>query len=511
MSPLSTIATLLPVLTVAAAVAAEPQVITITTPPGQMKYDRSVITAPPGSELKILFVNKDEMPHNIVFCRPHEKENDKGLEVAQEAWKLAEKGMELNWVPQHPRIWAHSKLVEAKGSQEILLKVPETPGTYPYVCTFPGHAMAMNGELRVQAAGPVFTSLQYKLFLGAWSQLPDFTALQPHRAGELADRLVDLKIDGVENNFGLLFNGRLEAPADGVYQFGIAGDDGVRVTVDGKKVVENDGIHPVGDIRHGKVKLTKGPHNVEVAYFEGGGQEALYVEWSGPTFSATPLSRWVHPERTGDREKQEDKDTGMPLIPTNGEAVMHRNFITGASPRGIGIGFPNGTNICFDADRMTTAMAWRGAFLDAKKHWTDRGAGEIQPLGFDVVQTGRGEHAGLALLKSPAGEWPTGKRSADIKFKGYRLDAKRYPAFRYELGNTKIEEHYETSGDYRTGDEQLTRVLRLTGAQPELHIMAAPPGMKLEQGEWRKDQSAALRISGGRAVEHSACLAVQPE
>src|SRR6187399_2840609 len=80
------------------------QTITITTPPGQMKYDRPVIKAPPGSQMKVVFQNNDEMPHNIVFCLPG---------VAVEAWKLAEKGEAKGWVPEHPRVWAHSGLVAA--------------------------------------------------------------------------------------------------------------------------------------------------------------------------------------------------------------------------------------------------------------------------------------------------------------------------------------------------------------------------------------------------------------
>ena len=72
--------------------AADIQTITIATPPGQMKYDRPLIQAPPGVTLKFVFQNNDAMPHNIVFCRPKDGANDKGLEVAMEAWKLAEQG-----------------------------------------------------------------------------------------------------------------------------------------------------------------------------------------------------------------------------------------------------------------------------------------------------------------------------------------------------------------------------------------------------------------------------------
>lgn len=64
------------------ALADEVQMITITTPPGQMKYDRPLIKAAPGSQLKIIFKNNDAMPHNIVFCRPMQDGSfDKGMEA----------------------------------------------------------------------------------------------------------------------------------------------------------------------------------------------------------------------------------------------------------------------------------------------------------------------------------------------------------------------------------------------------------------------------------------------
>ena len=46
--------------------AAEPAVITIRTPPAQMKYDRPSIIASPGAEVRLIFENMDEMPHNFV-------------------------------------------------------------------------------------------------------------------------------------------------------------------------------------------------------------------------------------------------------------------------------------------------------------------------------------------------------------------------------------------------------------------------------------------------------------
>jgi plastocyanin len=478
------------------------QTITITTPQGQMKYDRPLIKAQPGSLLGIAFKNNDEMPHNIVFCLPGEGAvSDRGLEVAMEAWKLAEKGEAAGWIPQHPRVLAHSKMVPAHQTETFVLKVPDQPGDYPYVCTFPGHAMAMNGVMRVLAEGPGFTALNYKLYLGDWNRLPDFNALTPHREGPLAERKIDLKLEGMSEHFGVRFDGKVEAPEDGLYQFILASDDGSRLYVDGKQLTDNDGIHASSDLRVARTKLTRGPHEVRLDYFEQAGQEEIYLAWTGPKFSETPLSKWIHPSREGGQaEAPEQRNRGIPLAPQNGEAVMHRNSIEGSGPRSIAVGYPNGVNVCFDADQMTQSLMWRGAFLDVKQHWTDRGGGNIPPLGFGVVRLQDGP--GMAVLADDKAPWPQRKEHAGgIRFLGYHLDVKRFPTFRYSMGGLTVEESYETTGDYKTTDEKLTRVLRLKGpALSGFFVRAATGNMRADAGGFRHQAGAVFTIAGGEAI-----------
>jgi azurin len=492
----------LPVL--AAAVRADDiPVITITTPPGQMKYDRPVIKAPPGSQMKLVFQNNDEMPHNIVFCLPKAGGNDKGMDVALEAWKLAEKGEAKAWIPEHPRIWAHSEMVAAHKKQELTLKVPDQPGTYPFVCTFPGHAMAMNGELRVLAEGPGFQSLSFKLFMGDWVKMPEFASLKPHREGPLAGKKLDLQLEGMSEHFGVQFEGAVETPEAGIYQFALSSDDGSRLYVDGRQIINDDGIHPSSDLKLGRVRLEKGPHAVRVDYFEHTGEEQIYLGWSGPKFSETALSKWIHPSRQngGDIQAEEQRNRGIPVGPENGEAVIYRNSISGCSPRGIAVGYPNGVNICFDADQMCQALMWRGAFIDARQHWTDRGGGDTQPLGFNVIQPGSAGQ-GMAVLPDANAPWPRKKERAEgIDFLGYRLDKKRFPVFRYKIGDVQVEEHYEPAGDYKTGDERFTRVLKLKGTpQANLYIRAATGGLKPQGDGWRNDKGYTITITGGEPV-----------
>ena len=481
-------ALLLTVLLPLPLVADDLPVITIRTPAGQMKYDKPVITATPGSQVKLIFENLDEMPHNFVLCQPLPDKNDRGLEVAQLAWQMGAAGNDKAWIPDSPRSMAHTGMVGAHQKEELLIKIPDLPGTYPYVCTFPGHAMAMNGELRVLAEGPRFSKLDFQLYLGDWKQLPDFNSLTPHRSGPIADKQISIQLEGMTERFGVRYDGLLEVPEDGVYEFHLASDDGSELFVGGKSLIKNDGIHAASDIKSKKVRLKKGPNKVRLDYFEAVGEEELYLGWSGVKFTETPLSVWIPPGRAGKDEIKADNNEflGMPLVPENGEALIYRNFITGVGPRGIAVGYPNGVNLCFDADQMTPVLFWQGAFMDAKRHWTGRGNGTQSPLGYNIFRPASAGPA-VAMLPQADSPWPAAKKRADmLRFRGYRLDAKRFPTFKYEMGSVTVTESYQPAGSAATNDLRVTRTLYFLAPQPTsgLHVRAAAGSLKPDGEGW---------------------------
>jgi azurin len=41
-------------------------------------------------------------------------------------------------------------MTQPKAEFVIHISTPKEPGEYPYLCTFPGHWMVMNGVLKVQ-------------------------------------------------------------------------------------------------------------------------------------------------------------------------------------------------------------------------------------------------------------------------------------------------------------------------------------------------------------------------
>jgi outer membrane protein OmpA-like peptidoglycan-associated protein len=68
--------------------------------------------------------------------------------------------------------------------------------------------------------------------------------------------------------FGILYTGRFFVDVPGEYGWQLQSDDGSRLWIDGKEVIDYDGVHGFGAAQ-GKIELTKGPHDVRLWYFQG--------------------------------------------------------------------------------------------------------------------------------------------------------------------------------------------------------------------------------------------------
>ncbi|MGC4006318.1 MAG: PA14 domain-containing protein [Pirellulales bacterium] len=126
--------------------------------------------------------------------------------------------------------------------------------------------------------------------------------------------------------------------------------------------------------------------------------------------------------------------TGNELV-VGGEALIYRNFIADAGPCAIGVGYPEGVNLAFDANHDRLALLWQGKFMDAALHWEGRGQGYQPPLGDRVIKFPTG--ATFAQLDAPDADWPKAvdKNTKDpaTRFHGYHLDELRRPTFKYDL------------------------------------------------------------------------------
>lgn len=132
--------------------------------------------------------------------------------------------------------------------------------------------------------------LHYRFYRDTWDLLPDFNLLKPEAKGTLRRPFFDLTPRTRNEAFGFVFEGVLIVPEDGLYTFHLDSDDGSRLTVAGKLVVEYDGIHGIGKERTASVALAKGRVPIRLDYFQKTQGHGLSVAWSGPNFGRRLLS-----------------------------------------------------------------------------------------------------------------------------------------------------------------------------------------------------------------------------
>ena len=104
-------------------------------------------TARPGEPIRLTFVNPDVVPHNWVLLKPGTLVRVGDLVNRMVADPEA---VSRHYVPRTDDALVYSDIVPAGGKFSISFRAPDTPGRYPYLCSFPGHWMVMNGQLIVE-------------------------------------------------------------------------------------------------------------------------------------------------------------------------------------------------------------------------------------------------------------------------------------------------------------------------------------------------------------------------
>lgn len=122
-------------------------------------------------------------------------------------------------------------------------------------------------------------------------RLPNFSKLRPvgtiyTPALYVPSRDFDEGFPGVTERFewfAIDYSARFWVAEAGTYRFLLESDDGSALYIDGKRVIRNDGQHPV-EREDGKVSLKVGAHDIRVSYFQGPRfHVALMLKVRGPS------------------------------------------------------------------------------------------------------------------------------------------------------------------------------------------------------------------------------------
>ena len=87
--------------------------------------------------------------------------------------------------------------------------------------------------------------------------------------------------DNRQDDISVRWTGKVRVTQAGKYTFFCASDDGQRLYIDGRRVVDNWQSQGVTE-RSATVTLTAGLHDIKYEYFQGGGGAEAHVYWQPP-------------------------------------------------------------------------------------------------------------------------------------------------------------------------------------------------------------------------------------
>lgn len=173
------------------------------------------------------------------------------------------------------------------------------------------------------------------------------------------------------------------------------------------------------------------------------------------------------------------------------EARMLRRGYPGMGKRGIGVGYPGGVNIAFDAEQLRLAMLWKGRFVDPSGVWYGQGHGRVRPMGRPIT-----------LAAGPDLDWQKQAWAVDDgrppnhRFRGYQLDERRQPTFRYSLGDVVVTDTFAPVSGDDTGQTHLQRRLTLT-----TDAASDPLRLRLVSGDFRLSANGTIVRSDSLQIQ----------
>lgn len=154
----------------------------ISCVPEQMRFTLEKLVVEAGQPVKVIFTNPDATDHNWVLVKPGSMES---VGMAANEMVKDPANATSDFIPAQLRdsIIQYTPLVGPGRSSKVHVlrfKAPAKPGIYPYLCTFPGHWVVMNGNLWVTNGDVSERALEQNVetpdFVREWA-MSDFDAV----------------------------------------------------------------------------------------------------------------------------------------------------------------------------------------------------------------------------------------------------------------------------------------------------------------------------------------------
>lgn len=153
------------------------------------------------------------------------------------------------------------------------------------------------------------------------TSLPNFPAMSPLSGGTVSNVVYASTSgacvgSGLTDNVAAVFDGWVDVPADGAWNWSLTSDAGSRLLVDGQLVVDHDGTHTYTE-RSATVVTQAGRHAIRLEYFETTGTCGLMLRWTPPAGTPgggvrvpVPAAQLFHGGTVADLDASDSVDAG---------------------------------------------------------------------------------------------------------------------------------------------------------------------------------------------------------
>ena len=308
-------------------------------------------------------------------------------------------------------------------------------------------------------------------------------------------------------NFYTRWTGVLRVEKAGSHEFFLESDDGSRLSIDGKQIVDNGGVHAMQE-QAGKVDLTAGDHEIKVEFFQGGGEAGVKFSWHPPGGKREPVSEKALFHKKGSENIEWDKKAWgsapkMKAEPKGGgggpgkgkiDKMEYGNFLTGTiegnypvkgnvALKGLCIKLTKETtqappvegkepgkmaSVCFDTDLLRVAYGWKDGYL-VMPAGRDGLEGHPYVMGTTVFGTKAGPGWGKGDdFKDPRAK-PWGPLPADwAKYKGLYINGDK-TVLSYKVGSADV---LEMPGfEVKDGAEVFSRTFSVGKSNDALNLL----------------------------------------
>src|SRR5699024_2271606 len=208
----------------------------------------------------------------------------------------------------------------------------------------------------------------------------------------------------------------LEVVNAGTFLFKIQNAGMVRLTIDGKVLIDQQQFHRFSEVESATIELDKGTHSFSLEYIDHPKEwlKGLALFGEGPQLRMQKFHTVASVPGGG-------KETPPIVISTDNGVRVIRSFATHKNTKRthvVNVGSSSGIHYSYDMGLAGLLHVWDGPFISASGMWVGRGSQFAPPLGPVLPLNGLPALAGLDGEDQP---WPDSLSWDHLQLEGYRI------------------------------------------------------------------------------------------